>query len=179
MMFVSLLSRNLRISVKNSSFSTLHKMSPKIDVSLYEMQGDRPYMEDRTVIGYENCFSAVFDGHAGSQVANRCHEIFLTILESNNPIEQTNKQIQDSLQKSISEMDIEIVSQKKWKGVGAATTMSFINFHDKIPSIITANLGDSRVVLSQNGKAINLTEDHKPNLPKEKERVEALEGCCW
>eukprot|EP00956_Cyclotella_meneghiniana_P024927 scaffold50956_cov73-Cyclotella_meneghiniana.AAC.5 len=43
-------------------------------------------------------------------------------------------------------------------------------------SIISANLGDSRAILSRNGTAIDLTEDHKPNNKLEKERIEALGG---
>jgi len=41
---------------------------------------------------------------------------------------------------------------------------------------ITANLGDSRAVLCRSGKAVDLTQDHKPDLPAEKQRVEALGG---
>ena len=38
-------------------------------------------------------------------------------------------------------------------------------------AIIMANVGDSRVVLSQNGLAVPLSVDHKPNLPIERERI--------
>ncbi len=34
-------------------------------------------------------------------------------------------------------------------------------------SIITANVGDCRAVLSRRGHAIDLTDDHKPNKPRE------------
>ncbi|CAK9041513.1 unnamed protein product [Durusdinium trenchii] len=42
--------------------------------------------------------------------------------------------------------------------------------------IITANAGDSRAVLCSAGKAIPLSEDHKPNAPREKQRIEAAGG---
>ncbi len=44
--------------------------------------------------------------------------------------------------------------------------------------------GDSRAVLCRGGKAVRLTEDHKPNLQPERGRVEAAGGRvewqgCW
>lgn len=42
--------------------------------------------------------------------------------------------------------------------------------------IICANAGDSRCVLSLDGKAIELSEDHKPDLATEKVRIEKAGG---
>lgn len=42
--------------------------------------------------------------------------------------------------------------------------------------IIAANCGDSRAVLCRAGKAIELSEDHKPELPSERRRIEAAGG---
>lgn len=42
--------------------------------------------------------------------------------------------------------------------------------------IYVANAGDSRCVLSKNGVAIYLSEDHKPDLENEKKRIEKAEG---
>lgn len=39
-------------------------------------------------------------------------------------------------------------------------------------SIICANAGDSRCVLSEKAKTIEMSEDHKPDLPTEKLRIE-------
>jgi len=43
-------------------------------------------------------------------------------------------------------------------------------------TIISANVGDSRAVLSRRRRALDLTSDHKPNSPDEKRRVEELGG---
>merc|ERR1719226_66676 len=43
-------------------------------------------------------------------------------------------------------------------------------------SIVVANAGDSRAVLCRRGKAIDLSEDHKPNLPTERNRIERAGG---
>jgi len=42
--------------------------------------------------------------------------------------------------------------------------------------ITVANCGDSRAILSRNGKAIELSEDHKPELPGEEERIKGAGG---
>lgn len=42
--------------------------------------------------------------------------------------------------------------------------------------IYCANAGDSRCVLSNDGKAIEMSVDHKPELPTEKARIEKAGG---
>ena len=51
-------------------------------------------------------------------------------------------------------------------------------------TLTVAHVGDSRGVLCRGGKAVVLTEDHKPDLEPEKRRIEALGGFvsfigCW
>jgi serine/threonine protein phosphatase PrpC len=41
-------------------------------------------------------------------------------------------------------------------------------------TLLSANVGDSRAVLSRGGRAVDLTHDHKPNDEKEKARIMAL-----
>eukprot|EP00930_Biecheleria_cincta_P014624 TRINITY_DN12507_c0_g1_i1.p1 TRINITY_DN12507_c0_g1~~TRINITY_DN12507_c0_g1_i1.p1 ORF type:complete len:466 (-),score=75.61 TRINITY_DN12507_c0_g1_i1:60-1457(-) len=62
-------------------------------------------------------------------------------------------------------------------GVGCTACVCCITEHQ----LVTANAGDSRAVLCRNGKAIALSEDHKPNDPRERKRIEAAGGyieCC-
>ena len=41
-------------------------------------------------------------------------------------------------------------------------------------TLLSANIGDSRAVLSRNGRAVDLTRDHKPNDDQEKSRILAM-----
>lgn len=54
-----------------------------------------------------------------------------------------------------------------------ATTCASVSLHRKM---FLANVGDCRTVVSDAGVATQLTEDHKPDLPEEKKRVEAAGG---
>lgn len=42
--------------------------------------------------------------------------------------------------------------------------------------VVAANCGDSRAILCWGGKALELSEDHKPELPSERRRIEAAGG---
>lgn len=42
--------------------------------------------------------------------------------------------------------------------------------------LIVANAGDSRCIISSKGTAVEMSEDHKPELPKERERVQKAGG---
>lgn len=58
-------------------------------------------------------------------------------------------------------------------GVGCTALVCCVCPHE----IVVANTGDSRAVLCRQGRAINMSEDHKPNLPRERLRIENAGGC--
>jgi serine/threonine protein phosphatase PrpC len=61
-------------------------------------------------------------------------------------------------------------------GSTACVAIQAFDKKDK-PILWTINVGDSRAILcNKNGEAIQLTVDHKPNLPEEKKRIEKLGG---
>lgn len=66
-------------------------------------------------------------------------------------------------------------------GRGGATGVVIVRIGG---SLYAAHCGDSRAVMCRGGEPLRLTEDHKPNLPRERKRVEGLGGRvdfarCW
>jgi len=83
-----------------------------------------------------------------------------------------------ALRSAFEKIDAEVQRVSHWSFQGS--TAVAVKLH-KIASskktvLISANVGDSRAVLCRSGKAIDLTKDHKPNDPEERERVESLGG---
>jgi len=58
----------------------------------------------------------------------------------------------------------------------AGTTVIVAVVDESNCKLLIANVGDSRAVLSANGKVVFSTVDHKPSLPEEKELVKQLGG---
>ena len=84
----------------------------------------------------------------------------------------------NALQSAFEKIDADVQRISHWSFQGS--TAVAVKLY-KAPSsqdtvLISANVGDSRAVLSRAGVAINLTRDHKPNDPIERARVENLGG---
>ncbi|KAI3733076.1 hypothetical protein L1987_64293 [Smallanthus sonchifolius] len=132
-------------------------------------------------------YFAVYDGHGCSHVATRCKDRLHLLVK-----EEVNQQVESmewkkALERSFNRMDEEVTD---WNDgtVGAncrcdlqapesdavgSTAVVAITTPDKI---IVANCGDSRAVLCRNGKAVPLSNDHKPDRPDELSRIQAAGG---
>merc|ERR1711957_987293 len=60
--------------------------------------------------------------------------------------------------------------------MGSGTTCTVAYVRGAHNEVILAHVGDSRAVLGKRDSSMDLTRDHKPNLPSEKERIEAAGG---
>lgn len=156
---------------------------------LSSMQGWRVEMEDAhtAVIGLSHgldqwSFFAVYDGHAGSQVAKYCCEHLLEHITSNPDFQSALQEDPsvDSVKKGIRTGFLQIdehmrtISEKKHgvdrsgsTAVGVMISPSHIYF---------INCGDSRGLLSRGGAVHFFTQDHKPSNPLEKERIQNAGG---
>jgi serine/threonine protein phosphatase PrpC len=144
-----------------------------------EKQGWRPTMEDAFVAmcldghgswAHTGVFG-VFDGHGGPQVAEFCAEHLPHIV-----MQKDATQANSSLRDAYLQLDEMLVERGRTMqisdpghpdNVGCTAVLSLISQD----TIIVANAGDSRAVLSRKGKAVPLSKDHKPNLPKESARI--------
>lgn len=141
------------------------------------MQGWRCEMEDahyaKSVLGTDELkdwsYFAVFDGHAGVKVSEHCAKHLLDcILDTD---EFRKKSFVQGIRTGFLNLDenmrnIPDLSQ----GVDRSGTTAVCAFISP-ENVYIANCGDSRAILCRNGMPIFSTQDHKPILPGEKERI--------
>ena len=141
--------------------------------------GLRPSMEDANAIRDirdEDLFSAeVYDGHGGREAAYAASEMltpyFLSLLrpERSKPA-RDRRADRELLRETYLAVDRYIVDRGIKSGTAAATLHVFGD------RFLAGNAGDSRVIIGARRDAVQLTVDHKPDLPVERSRIESLGG---
>ncbi|CAH2035517.1 unnamed protein product [Thlaspi arvense] len=141
------------------------------------LKGKRATMEDcfetriSDVDGQMVAFFGVFDGHGGARTAEYLkNNLFKSLVTHDEFISDTKKAIVEVFKHTDEEYLIEERGQPKNAGSTASTALLI---GDKL---IVANVGDSRVVASRNGSAGPLSNDHKPDRPDERQRIEDAGG---
>lgn len=148
--------------------------------------GGRPYMEDTHVCigdlakkyGYNVLneeaisFYGVFDGHGGKDAAQFVRDNLPRVIveDSDFPVE-----LEKVITRSFVETDAAFAKTCSLRsslasGTTALTAMIFGR------SLLVANAGDCRAILSRCGAAIEMSKDHRPCCAKEKRRIESLGG---
>lgn len=115
-------------------------------------------------------FVAVYDGHGGRDVANfSARELHALLREhdglSSDPeaaLRETFLKVDEKLRSSDLQTDL----------MGTTAAVALIS--DK--EVIAAGVGDTRVILAADGKSHALTNDHKPNVSSERNRIESAGG---
>lgn len=131
-------------------------------------------------------YFGVYDGHGCSHVARRCKErLHLLVKEELNKMEFPDWK--NTMEQSFNRMDQEVIAWNQQAingdcrcelhapesyGVGSTAVVAVVTPE----KIVVANCGDSRAVLCRNGKAVALSNDHKPDRPDECNRIEAAGG---
>jgi len=144
-----------------------------------ETIGFRPHMEDAHAIWDEEQFgffsAEVYDGHGGSLAAVLAAEVLTPYFLHHRGNGQRGKADEkvlsaEALREAYLDTDRYIIGQRTGSGTAAAT----LYLHND--RFLAANAGDVRIVVGQGKGALELTKDHKPDLPEEKARIEALGG---
>ncbi|KAK1571565.1 hypothetical protein Q3G72_019238 [Acer saccharum] len=153
------------------------KVDGKLSWGYSSIRGKRKTMEDFYDIktyhidGKSVCMFGVFDGHGGSRAAEYLKEhLFENLLKHPQFLTDTKLAISESYQQT----DVEFLDSERDSDRddgSTATTAVLIGNH-----LYVANVGDSRTVISKAGKAIALSDDHKPDRPDERKRIEDAGG---
>ena len=88
-----------------------------------------------------------------------------------------------ALRMALDKVDQEVQRINHWSYQGSTAVAAWLhhdiaddNPNDKTTTLVVANVGDSRAIHGRNGAVLELTYDHKPDDPKEIERIEAVGG---
>lgn len=159
------------------------------------MQGWRIDMEDAHVVEISMSseppflnwsFYAVFDGHAGNKAAQHSAENLLKTLLATSQFAQIVQKLNHSsgvmdaaalslLEEGIKEgfltLDAKLRERHETDEDNERSGTTAICAIVTPSHIVLANLGDSRAVMARKDQAAFGTEDHKPFLPKERDRI--------
>ncbi|KYQ91460.1 protein phosphatase 2C [Tieghemostelium lacteum] len=162
--------------------SAHYNKSERFGIYYSDIIGRRPTMEDSfSIHGKFNGnpkmdLISLFDGHAGSKAATYSSEHFPRIMKSLVTMFPSIPPLQ-WLKQAYSEISSEfrgyIANEKPELKYCGATAASLLLCDD---NYCVSNIGDTRIVLCQNGKAIRLSFDHKPGDPDETRRISKLGG---
>ena len=173
-----LLSKPVTKKINNENVFT----TDGLEIGHSSMQGFRKVMEDEHII--ENFLSienhtlvGIMDGHAGDGASNLTSIQLIEFIEETDSWKEYIKTgnvdlISAAFVQAYIAMDQELRVSDFTEGSGCTCVCAIIT-----PThIVCANVGDSRCVIASNNQTISMTEDHKPSLPEERNRIEAANG---
>lgn len=163
--------RDARILISFSIYQI--KMPLRISrVTNAQRVGDRSYQEDtfdHYTYNKEWEGFAVFDGHGSDEVSTLLKEACLQFLQPYmTPIGR--------LQQGIFALDRML--RERIKNFDAGSTACIVLINKLKDFIVVINLGDSRVIVwsMEEGRQVYASNDHKPDSPQERKRIESLGG---
>ncbi|XP_058021207.1 protein phosphatase 1B isoform X1 [Ahaetulla prasina] len=160
---------------------------------LSSMQGWRVEMEDAhtAVVGIPHgledwSFFAVYDGHAGSRVANYCSNHLLEHITNNEDfrgteqpgcaLEPSVENVKSGIRTGFLKIDEYMRNFSDLRNGMDRSGSTAVGVMISPEHIYFINCGDSRAVLYRNGQVCFSTQDHKPCNPREKERIQNAGG---
>jgi len=128
-------------------------------------------MEDKTIVLPEFCnedcaLFGVFDGHNGTTCSKFLSSHFPEFLKKNNYLNESPSM---ALIQSFLELDKTFLKRCCTSGDKSGSTGVTTLIKDE--QIFIANTGDSRCIICEDAVVYALTNDHKPSIPFERERI--------
>mmetsp|Transcript_80030 Transcript_80030/g.246838 ORF Transcript_80030/g.246838 Transcript_80030/m.246838 type:complete len:420 (+) Transcript_80030:451-1710(+) len=171
---------------------TLEFQVLRFNAAVYSEQGFRATMEDEDILlqdlatsNWRHCsFFGIYDGHGGrdcvSFVRQRLHMNIVAALHAKGGLDkstQVHHDLFESLTQGFKETDRQFLSMAQALegfngGSGCAAVVACVVGG----WVWCANVGDSRALLCRDGRAVQLSLDHKPDREDEAERIEAAGG---
>jgi len=149
----------------------------KFSYGYSSVRGKRASMEDfhdtkiSEVNGEMVGLFGVFDGHGGSRAAEFVQKnLFNNLLTHPKFSSDTRAAIEETYKQTDQEYLKAENNQHRDAGSTASTAVLVGE------RLLVANVGDSRAVICRNGKAVALSDDHKPNRTDERQRIEDAGG---
>lgn len=105
----------------------------------------------------------VFDGHGGPHVAAYATTAFPLVFERK--LARDGDDVESALRSTFLEIDQAVGKWARW--IGSTGVVAYINHN----TLWVANVGDSRAVVSHDGRAIQLSYDHAASVPEEEDRI--------
>lgn len=147
---------------------------------VFSLQGPRKSMEDAYAMQRDIVpgldYYAIFDGHGSDDVAMHCAEYMHQYMQEFAKASSVDKglDVNGMLNFSFQKADY-IVRKVTHTGKKAGATATVMLVSDK--TIWIANAGDSRAVMCNSaGGCVQLTTDHRLNVPSERKRIESKNG---
>lgn len=159
------------------------KLVPEVSlepVGTATMQGRRQVNEDRFHIAElsdEILMFAMFDGHGGEQAVNFTSSKMEAVIRYR--LQGGEKSLSKILKESFLEINAAYAHVVKHLGAegkpNSGTTATVCLLRNNIEMVV-GFVGDSKALMSREGKVVRLSMDHKPENPVEKDRIKAAGG---
>ncbi|KAJ6678282.1 PROTEIN PHOSPHATASE 2C 47-RELATED [Salix viminalis] len=150
-------------------------------------KGPKQYMEDEHIcvdnlhehlvtsadLPSPGAFYGVFDGHGGTDAAYFTRENILNFIVEDSQFPSGTKR---AIKSAFVKTDHALADTKSIDSSSGTTVLTALILGR---TMLIANAGDSRAVLSKRGRAVELSKDHKPNCSSERQRIERLGGVIY
>jgi len=136
------------------------------------IKGKRKYMEDRVILNDNKLFnfSCILDGHGGKYCSDFLKQNLYRFFTSHL---KNNYEIKKSILLSFRDINQKFLTYHLQSG----STCNLLIINKNINKFFLANVGDSRcIAYYKNGKVKQISIDHRPELVKERIRIELLNG---